>query len=266
MKGEIVPEKNFYYLGEPISLKLILKNIDEKKWRISPPARHKGNIAIIIYHEGKRVRYTAPLYSTVFVHLPSQVEVWEGYANIILEPGDSFVTYLNLSTLFADNYIYRAGEYLLEKIVYQLPLHEGPPSLSIPVWTETIILNMNKKIMVKKPEGKLAEIRKKWAEATKRAYFSGKERDFSYYLEVLKICPDTCPYFPNILIECLDEIEPKRYWLKKFLNTYLYHPMVYGFITKYRWVNKLILPYGKEFIDSLPDEIKNEIYKTLEKK
>jgi hypothetical protein len=124
---------------------------------------------------------------------------------------------------------------------------------------------MNKEIIVKKPEGKLLEIRNKWLEAREKAYFS-KEMDFSYYLEVLKICPDTIPYFPNILSECLDKIEPKRYWLKKFLNTYLYHPFVGGFINDYEWCKKMILPYGKEFIDSLPDKVKNEIYKTMEGK
>jgi hypothetical protein len=265
MKGEIIPEKSFYYAGEPISLKIVLKNIGEKKWRIHPPAILNGNIGIIIYHEGKWVKYRAPVHVISEVHLSSKVEVWEGYANIILQPGDSFITYFHLSTLWGANYIYRTGKYLLEKIIYTLPSHDEPPSLSIPVWMETITLSMNKEIIVKKPEGKLLEIRKKWLEAREKAYFS-KEMDFSYYLEVLKICPDTIPYFPNILSECLGRIEPKRYWLKKFLNTYLYHPFVGGFINDYEWCKKMILPYGKEFIDSLPDKVKNEIYKTMEGK
>ncbi len=67
-------------------------------------------------------------------------------------------------------------------------------------------------------------------------------------------------------IECLRNIEPKRYWIKKFLNTYLYHPFVIKYISDREWLGKNVLPYGKEFIDSLPNKVKNEIYNTLKGK
>jgi len=268
IKGEILPQKESYYLGEPISFKLILKNIDKKKWRIHPPYLF-SNLLVIIYREGKRLRLPKECVLP-FILIPARPETWEEWAPIILSPNDSFITYLNFATLFKEHYIWKPGKYFLEKIIYYMPPHEKPiPVLSIPVWIDTLVLNINKEIIVIEPQGKLKEIYDKWVEVRDTILYSSnpsKRKNFSPYLDVLKICPDTCAYFPNILYECLGKIEPKRYWLKKFLNTYLYHPFVEGFINDYEWIKKMILPYGKEFIDSLPDEIKNEIYKTLEKK
>lgn len=275
IKTEIYPKKEIYYRGEPVSLKMIIKNEGTEELRIIPPSFFNENFKIFIYKgdkQGKSLVIPREIFLVEPIYLwKRSKKTWENIS-MILQPMVTLIFYFNLATLVNDErdgeFIYSYGIYYIDSLRYGIPEYinlQEIPDLSPSLYSKPLSIKISQKVIVEKPFGELKKIFDRWGEARQKVKES-KFKDYSLYLEVLKICPDTCPYFPNILIECLNYIEPKRYWIKKFLNTYLYHPFAIKYISDKKWLEENVLPYGKEFIDSLPDKVKNEIYKTLKRK
>jgi len=280
LRGELHPLKDTYILNQPLTLKVIFKNVGNKTYRLF---RYKyfihntEDIDLVIHFKGIKSGKFIGMHPMNEYDLdwwpkvPVDVEEWKKRAPIILHPGDSVVYYFNLMTCGdAFHYLWVPGEYYFEKIKakwYCEPYREFikeevNPLMDYPIWYDTLSCFMDLRFKVINPEGKIKEMNELWEKARRNF-------DEEIYTELLKICPDTSLLYPNIIAECLQltnawkRVDRKRYYIKKLLLSYKRFPWFYKKYLKYSRLKREICGFGPSFIDSLPEELREEIYEAL---
>ena len=236
LRGELHPLKDTYILNQPLTLKVIFKNVGNKTYRLFKYKyfiHNTEDIDLVISFKG-RCMHPIDEFFTYRVP-PRDIEGWKKIAPIILHPGDSVVYYFNLMTYGdAFNYVCGPGECYFMKIkakwyfeAYRDLIKEKVnPLLDYPIWYDTLSYFMDLRFKVINPEGKIKELNELWEKARRKSPGGGVDE----YLRVLESCSDTSLLFPNIIAECIQQgaiwkrVDRKRYYIKKLLLSYKRFP------------------------------------------
>ena len=146
LKVELLPHKEVYFQGEPIGVKLILKNISSRNLVCTPVAL--ANFEIYYHTAEKKIKLTKLIQS-----YPNVIRWLKGIGCDTLMPGDSIIRYKNLTLYYGIGEL--TGVYEISKINYRasepqfLPEHE----ITVPYWVGEVAIVPKLAVKITEPTG-----------------------------------------------------------------------------------------------------------------